>query len=125
MKFIFNNISKFYGKYIVSFILGLVLTIIYLINNGFSYYINYVNGISIAGLVILFLSLLSLVTSFGAFDFFNYSFVKVFNRTKYKHMNDFLEDKRIYREKNKFGFVPYVIVGLLYIIVALIMMIYL
>ena len=61
-------------KYIVLSIVGLLISLFYLINNKFIYMINYINDFFIGCAVIFFVGALSFVSYFGAFDLFSYNF---------------------------------------------------
>lgn len=69
--------------------------------------------------------LLVLVIYLGAFDTFAYGFKRIFNRTNGKY-NDLVEYENVMKEKrskNKFIFVPYLVVGVLFILVSIILFI--
>lgn len=82
--------------------------------------IHYVNGLFIAGALIAFVSLLILLSSFGSFNIFSF-----YLRRKKKE-NGFKENYYEYSERvekthssYRFIFIPYLLVGLVFIAIAL------
>lgn len=88
-------------------------------------YTSVVDGGFIAGSVIIFCFLLSLLNRFGAFDTFGYSFSALlhsFNPEKEKKYVDLVEykdKKNIKRSKTPLFYVPYLVSGVILLIVTI------
>ena len=94
MKFIKKLFINSWIRYLVSFVIGLIIAVIYLSLNGFKYFYNYVNAISTAGISLIFIGLLSLVSYLGAFYAFGYGFSQIFgNKSNYKDLYDYTTRK--------------------------------
>ncbi len=124
MRFI-EHIKMYYIKYISALVMAITLTLIYLFTRGFTSLIFYIDAFGIAGAALFFISLLSLVNNHGAFDIFSYSFGKLFNRTKYDTLRDYVLLKESKNRKNRFIFLPYMVVGVTFVAASLIMTIWL
>ena len=123
MKFIKKLFINSWIRYLVSFVIGLIIAVIYLSLNGFKYFYNYVNAISTAGISLIFIGLLSLVSYLGAFYAFGYGFSQIFgNKSNYKDLYDYTARKIEIRKRKNFIFMPYIIVGIIFVIISLILM---
>ncbi len=123
MKFIKKLFINSWIRYLVSFVIGLIIAVIYLSLNGFKYFYNYVNAISTAGISLIFIGLLSLVSYLGAFYAFGYGFSQIFgNKSNYKDLYDYTTRKIEIRKRKNFIFMPYIIVGIIFVIISLILM---
>lgn len=113
-------------KYIVSLIIGIILVITTLSIKGFSYLVSYEDAFFIAGAVVIFIGILSLLSNYGAFDLLAYSGKYVYNMSKKRKVErypDYVENKIAIRKKMKYKWIPYVVVGCVFIIIAIIFMI--
>ena len=81
------------GYYVTAFAVGLVVTALALLRNGFSLRISWVDSLTVAGAVLILLGLLFLVAHFGAFDMFGYSFSTLGNR-RYKNLYEYSRAKQ-------------------------------
>lgn len=106
-------------RYIISLIMGLILLLVKLIiDNGFTDLFSYSNGTFIAGLFLICVGGLSVVNYFGFFDIFT---LMVAKRDKNGHkptLYEHSQTKKEKRKKNKFVFIPYFVIGLLYLVIA-------
>jgi hypothetical protein len=107
-------------RYIVAFVISSVIALLYLIINGWNYKIYYLDAFTTGGMVTVLFGLLVLVSHFGAFDTFAYGFSTFKRNRRYKDLVEYTDAKRIKRASNHFTFMPYVTVGLLFIIIGLI-----
>lgn len=113
-------------KYIVSFIVGLVVIVITMFVKGPKYLISYVDGTFIAGFVLIAVGFLSILTSKGSMDIFSYSTKYVYNKFRNKEVeryHEYSSNKMEKREKYKFSYVPYFVNGAFYFVVSLILLI--
>lgn len=113
-------------KYIVSFIIGLVVIVITMFVKGPKYLISYVDGTFIAGFVLIAVGFLSILTSKGSMDIFSYSTKYVYNKFRNKEVEKYHEyssNKMEKREKYKFSYVPYFVNGAFYFVISLILLI--
>ena len=113
-------------KYIVSFIIGLVVIVITLFVKGPKYLISYVDGTFIAGFVLIAVGFLSILTSKGSMDIFSYSTKYVYNKFRNKEVeryHEYSSNKMEKREKYKFSYVPYFVNGAFYFVISLVLLI--
>lgn len=110
------------AHYIVPFCIGAAITIIYLWVNGTEALIYFGDGLSIGGAVVVILGGLMTTAYFGSFDYFKYSFGRVFQYKKNKNVsfNEYIDLQTTKRSAEGLYFVPYYLIGILYIVVALI-----
>ena len=117
-------------KSLIIFGLGLFIFLIYIILNGFDNIIYYCDACFISGFIIISISILSVLSYFGAFDTISYSFYafsraftkeKELGEKKYKDLVDYVEKKKNTRKKFAYSFLPYVYSGLLFMIAAIIL----
>lgn len=108
--------------YIISSLIFIIISLVYLSINGFDVLINYVNALSTAGLVDIFVGGLVLVTKFGAFNTIGYGFARIFgNRKGYEDLYDYNERKsEIHR--GSYSFAIYFIIGGIGVLVSVILM---
>ena len=122
-----NNRIIFHSpiRYIVAFIIAAIITILYLSNTTFQVLRAYADGMVTGGVVTIFIGLLVLLSNLGAFDMFSYAFSRVSrsNRERYHDLYEYSEDKRIKRSSNRYVFMPYLVVGALFILVSIILFI--
>ena len=123
-----NNRIIFHSpiRYIVAFIIATIITVLYLSNTSFSVLRAYADGMVTGGAVVIFFGLLVLLSNFGAFDMFSYAFSRISrsNRERYHDLYEYSEDKRIKRSANRYVFMPYLVTGACFIVVALILFIF-
>lgn len=84
--------------------------------------INYINAFSVPGLCLYCFGGFSLIGSFGAFDTFSYSFRRRGKDSLKMGYYEYINMKSEERKKGKpFPYVPYFVVGTLFILVSLIL----
>lgn len=113
-------------KYIVSIIIGSLFVILTLYIQGFNYLMSYEDGFFVAGSVLICVGLLSLLSNYGAFDLLSYSGKYVFNMSKKKKIErypEYVENKVLIRKKLKYKWIPYIVVGILFILISIVIMI--
>ena len=115
-KVFFHSPFRYLAAFIISVVIGLTILII----NGFDLFVNYVNAFSVGGAVTFLFGLLVLVESLGAFDTFGYAF-STFRKRRHKDLYEYTVAKNEKRSLNKFVFVPYLVVGLVFFIAGMIM----
>lgn len=114
-----------YLKYIFSFLFSVVIALIVLINKGFNYILVYSDALFIAGFILICVGGLSFVSSLGTFDIFSYSSSYVYKKIKNKSIERFDEfkiNKALKRQSLKFEYVPYLVIGLLEVLIAAIIL---
>lgn len=112
-------------KYLIIFLISSLIVVVNLLaKNDFTSIIVYCDGFFIAGFSMLCVSALSIVNYFGAFDIFGYMFHNVKNGSR-QTLSQYSENRRIVKSKNKLYFLPYLIIGGIFIFVALIISIFL
>ena len=90
---------------------AVLVTLLLLVRDGFSLRISYYNALSTAGAVTLFMGLLLMVSYFGVFDIFGYSFSTLRRQRRYKDLYEYSEAKREKRRRGDLYFLPWIIVG--------------
>lgn len=130
MKKLIENIKKYPRTYLiislVSIVVGVIIFLLF-------FYLNYqslvdaINGVTVAGIVLLSAGLLSLLARFGAYDTFSYGFSQMFasffNRqaNKYNDMVDYKEKKDASRKAGTYYYVPLIVIGLLFFIALIVL----
>ena len=109
-------------KYIVSFVVAALFMVIYCaLRNTWNYIMYYSNGLFIGGFVMVSVGLLVLLNNFGAYDIWSY----VFTRKRKKEgitLAEYSEIKAEARKKSRYTFVPFVTVGLFFILISAILL---
>lgn len=108
------------GRYITGLVLGIaIICINNAICKSWTLLMNYIDGFFIAGAVIVMFAGLCYITNLGVFDMFSYLFAK--KGPEIKSLYDYKESKVEKRKKDTFGFMPYVVVGTLFLIITAIL----
>ena len=109
-------------RYIVGVVLALVIAFLCLISKGFEYRISYVDAFSVAGAAVFFIGLLQVVSYYGAFDIFGYSF-SAFRRKERKYTDyvDYQNKKRASKSNSKLTYMPFIAVGAIFFIIGIIL----
>ena len=121
-------LSKPIGKTVAITIISILAIIIYVIFSGIKSIVSYCDAFFVCGAILICLGMLSLVTYYGVFDIFGYSTSYVYNGMKkgsvqrYKDFHDYIQQKTEKRKKKKYNFLPYLAIGIVYIIVAAILL---
>lgn len=109
-------------RYIIALFIAILFVLIRLFtSHGFLELLAYCDGTFIAGMILICLGGLSVVTYFGGFDIFSYNFSK-----KKEGASSLYEYSQIKAEKRKnapLHFVPYFVVGLFFLLISTILLI--
>ncbi|MCR4625812.1 MAG: DUF3899 domain-containing protein [Lachnospiraceae bacterium] len=109
-------------RYIVGVVLALIIGFLCLLSKGFEYRISYVDAFSVAGGAVFFLGLLQMVSHYGAFDIFGYSFSSF--RRKEREYTDYIDyqtKKRAVKSNSKLTYMPFIAVGAIFFIIGMIL----
>ena len=123
MQKILGFFAEYWVRLIVSFFIGIVIYVVYnSIKNSWIMLIEHCNACFIAGFVLVGISALAALNLFGAFDIFSF----YFNRKKKENgdkevLYDYSTRKKQERLKVKLAFLPYLLVGSLFLIASLIL----
>lgn len=93
--------------------IGLLLTLLMLLKNGFGLRIAYVDGFTVAGAVLILLGLLMCTARLGAFDIFTFSFSTLREGRRYRTLYDYTEAKAEKRRRSDWFFMPYLLLGVI------------
>lgn len=105
-------------RYVAALILNVLLTLTVLFVRGFELKIYYVDAFSVAGAVSILLGLLFWVSAAGAFDTIGYGFSTLGSNRKYKDLYEYSVRKKEKRSRHKGSFLPYIIVGAVFLAVS-------
>ena len=121
MRIIVDYLRKYWLKFALCPVIGLLIMVTYNGAHGqWNVPVAYSNGAFIAGAVLFLIGLLSLVNSFGAFDLSSFYFRrKQFDETRKENYGEYVNRRAEERKKTRMGFLPYVIVGAIFIIVGI------
>ncbi len=119
----FAKIKSPWYKYLILTIVGILLIIISVAtHDAWTIYIYYTDGFLLAGVVLILLGGLSFVTSQGAFDIFSYLGTKRSNNGKKLTLAEYSEVMREERQNKGYVFMPYILVGISFLVVGIIML---
>ena len=124
-----KNFFKEYGiKLIVNFFSAIAIIVIYLAINyqshSFTSLLFYTNGFFSSGFIFICFAGLSLVNNMGGFDIFTYSFSYVFSKTHNTNLREYSENKDLTRSKKKKNYLPYLVIGILFVIIGVILQLF-
>ena len=105
-------------RYLIACALGAAVTAVCLFRGRLDVRMTWIDALTVAGAVVILLGLLGLVSHYGAFDIFGYAF-SFFGYRKYGSLYEYSESKKEKRSKAGWSFMPYIIVGLLYLLAGL------
>ena len=111
-------------KFLVCILLGVGLMSLYNTSAGrWDLIGSYSNGCFVAGAVLVLLGLLSVVTNFGAFNLASFYFnrKRIEEGGRKENYAEYTNRKEEERASYRLGFLPYMIVGVVYIAVSLIL----
>ncbi len=108
-------------RYIAAVVFSVLLAVVVLILKGFRLRVNYVDAFTISGAVTFLIGMLMLVWYYGAFDTFGYAFTNIFRDPgkRYKSLYDYCEIKTEKRQKGGYVFMPFIAVGLAFLLIGL------
>ena len=115
-------------RFLASIAVGLIFMLIYNLVlqsttdvNIWAMLSSYRDGATIAGFVLFFFGLLIVLAHFGAFDIFNFFFARKKKEDGSKEIySEYVERKRMEKSHLNLSFLPYLIVGGLYLLFSLI-----
>jgi len=116
--------QKNYIRLIIAAVIGLIIMAIYnlsyqfgLSTNSWADLIYYRDGAFIAGMVLLFIGLLTVISQFGAFDIFSYYAGRKTKEDGTKeNYTEYVERKRETRSHFNFSFLSYLIISTCFLI---------
>lgn len=116
-----------FHKYIIGASIAVIILIINLCLKNFKELINYIDGLQIGGAVVFLIGGLSFVSYYGAFDSFGYAFSKIKKDPEkvYRDMYEYVAIKQEERKEHKFPYMPYLVVGVAFILIGIFLMIFL
>ena len=110
-------------KYLISFILSLLVVVLYnVFNKGWQYVISYSNGFFISAVLFISVGALSWVDLENGFDIFRFIFVRKQVGDKRIRLADYSESRNEKNKNKTWRFTPYLVIGALDLILALIFM---
>ena len=120
-----ENLKKYYLKYIAGLIIGIgILCINNIIKEKWDLIMYYVDGSFIAGMTLICVGGLSVCSYFGAYDVFAYMFTKRLPDGTKPSLYEFSEERKDNRKKIKGKFIPYFVMGGVFLAIALILYIF-
>ena len=102
-------------RYAAALVINVVVTLVVLCVRGFELKVYYVDAFSAAGGVSILLGLLMWVADAGAYDTIGYGFSVFGAPKKYKDLYEYTLKKKEKRSRQKGHFLPFVIVGLVFL----------
>ena len=106
-------------KYVIIFIVAVILVLIGLLINGFDWTINYVNSFFFSGFAMICIGGLSIINYYGGYDFMAYAFSKKHVNGKKIQYIDYIEKQNSKRESRQLPFGPYFVIGVLFLIISI------
>lgn len=108
-------------QYVIATAVSVVITVLSLLRDGFALRISYYNALTTAGAVTLLLGLLMIAGYFGAFDIFGYSFSTFRRQRRFHDLYSYSEAKREKRRHGDKYFAPWLIVGVGFLLLGLVL----
>ncbi len=121
MNFLKKYILHSPAHYGVALGLNTFFVLLVLFLRGFDYLIYYVDAFGVAGGISMFFGALLLLSSLGAFYTFGYSFSTLRGERKYKDLYEYTKAKSDKQAKQQKIYMPYILVGLLFLIISAIL----
>lgn len=121
------NIKPYIIAGVISLIIGAVIFVLFFFLKDKSLRVA-IDGASYAGIILIAISLLILITRFGFFDIFSYGFkqlgASMFNKnaTKYNDYPGYKQEMNNTRIKKSKYYISILLIGLLFIVAAIIML---
>ena len=110
-------------KYIIIAVLAIIMVVINLCTNGFTY-IYFVDGVQISGAAIILIGGLSLIGYYGAFDFWGYTFSRKQLDGRRIDISEYLEQKRVKKRSKNLPYPPYFLSGIIILLISLILLLF-
>ena len=98
-------------RFAIAFGLASIITLIRLFTTSFDFMIHYADALTIAGALVFLIGMLQFAAHFGAFDTFGYAFASLKSKREYKDLVEYQQIKAEKRRKEKFSFIPFILVG--------------
>lgn len=122
MKFLKKFFLHSWKQYIIASILAIGLTILAIFSRKTFSLLFIADSFAIAGVVTILIGGLVLVGYFGGFDTLGYGmsyFVR--KNKKYDDLFDYTEKKKLLRKSGSLTFMPYFIIGILFVIISFVL----
>lgn len=125
MERIKDFLSSLFGRLTVRTIIAIVVALSFFFGIYYGTSKDYkalCDGFGIGGAVVLSMGIFSWINNIGFFDFASYGFISVFSALRkdmvrpYDDLVDYKDKKSFKRKADKWNWVPYVIVGIIFII---------
>jgi len=108
------------NRYISALVFGIAIIVLNnCLINGWNVLMNYVDAFFIAGASNILIGGLAWIGNTGAYDIFGYVFAR--KRPNITCLYDYTESKREKREKSKFSFIPWIVVGVFFLLISIIL----
>ncbi len=107
-------------SYIAFAVLGAGICALSLLRTGTGYTLAWADALSTAGLILVLLGFLMMISHFGAFDSFGYSFSTLGAR-RYKDLYAYTQAKKEKRTAKGWGFMPPILVGAVFLLFGLVL----
>lgn len=120
MRSIIMSVARSWKRYLAAFLLNAASALIVLLIKGHELKICYVDAFSVGGAVSVLLGLLIWVASTGAFDTFGYGFSTFRSGRKYKDLYEYTTYKRDKRSRQGKTFLPFILMGGVFLAIAFI-----
>ena len=115
-------------KYALYFLAACLLILLILSVKGFDELKDYCDAFFIGGFTFFAVGGLSFVNKQGGYDMFSYSAYYIFKsigsadkNRKYRDYKEYIDKKSSLRSQNKFSYLPFIFIGLILIIIAIIL----
>lgn len=108
-------------RFLASFLLIVVCTLVYCIVNGWDQLIYYCNGLFIGGFSSILIGAIAVLSMFGAFDFASYYIFRKRNESGVEDYYEYSSRKRNEKMRNKLSFLPYVTLGAIALIASIVL----
>ncbi len=111
-------------KFVVCILIGATPLLIYLgSKNGWTSSYAYMDGCFIGAATLLGIGFLAIINNFGGFDLFSFYFRRHKTENGPEDFGDYVQRKGQERVKLRWGFLPYFVIGVCYLIPSIVLMI--
>ena len=118
MEFLRKYIFHSPAHYGIAVGLNILIVILMLCSRGANFLLAYVDAFSTAGAVSVLFGLLLLVAGLGAFNIFGFAFSGIRGERKYKDFYEYTVAKEEKQTRQKKIYMPYIVVGLIFLVVS-------
>ena len=110
-------LQKYWPRFLIALAIAATALIIYnSVNAGWTLLYSYSQGSAIGGVVCIFVGGLSLVNSFGGFNMASFYFRRKRIEDRKEDLYEYTERKKEEHARDRLCFLPYVIIGVLFVI---------